>query len=73
LYRYAPPIIHRDLKSPNLMVDRYFRVKVGDFNLSRVAVASVNTGSKGGAAAGVGSPVYSMVGRLNQVDFSFDP
>ena len=41
LHNCAPPIIHRDLKSPNLMVDRYFRVKVGDFNLSRVAVASV--------------------------------
>ena len=38
LHNCSPPIIHRDLKSPNLMVDRYFRVKVGDFNLSRVAV-----------------------------------
>ena len=33
LHNCAPPIVHRDLKSPNLMVDRYFRVKVGDFNL----------------------------------------
>ena len=29
LHNCAPPIIHRDLKSPNLMVDRYFRVKGG--------------------------------------------
>jgi serine/threonine protein kinase len=56
LHNCSPPIIHRDLKSPNLMVDRYFRVKVGDFNLSRVAVASV--GSKGGGM----SPVYSVGG-----------
>ncbi|EEH56778.1 uncharacterized protein MICPUCDRAFT_7545, partial [Micromonas pusilla CCMP1545] len=45
LHACSPPIIHRDLKSPNLMVDRYFRVKVGDFNLSRVAVASATTGA----------------------------
>ena len=58
LHNCAPPIIHRDLKSPNLMVDRYFRVKVGDFNLSRVAVASV--GSKAGA--GGASPEFSVGG-----------
>ena len=56
LHNCAPPIIHRDLKSPNLMVDRYFRVKVGDFNLSRVAVASV------GSKAGGPSPEFSVGG-----------
>ncbi len=29
-------IIHRDVKSPNLLVDKHWRVKIGDFNLSRV-------------------------------------
>jgi serine/threonine protein kinase len=56
-------VIHRDLKSPNLMVDRYFRVKVGDFNLSRVAVASVGQGGAGG----VGSPVMNSIGGLHSV------
>lgn len=45
LHNCSPPVIHRDLKSPNLMVDRYFRVKVGDFNLSRVALEVAGRGS----------------------------
>lgn len=36
LHSCSPPIIHRDLKSPNLLVDKHWRVKVCDFNLSRV-------------------------------------
>ena len=30
LHGHRPPIIHRDLKSPNLLVDKYWRCKVGD-------------------------------------------
>ncbi|KAK9833554.1 hypothetical protein WJX81_005671 [Elliptochloris bilobata] len=36
LHTSDPPVIHRDLKSPNLLVDKHWRVKVCDFNLSRV-------------------------------------
>ncbi|KAK9814855.1 hypothetical protein WJX73_000289 [Symbiochloris irregularis] len=36
LHQSNPPVIHRDLKSPNLLVDRHWRVRVCDFNLSRV-------------------------------------
>ena len=40
LHNHSPIILHRDLKSPNLLVDKHWRVKVGDFNLSRVMEGS---------------------------------
>ncbi|OQR92389.1 protein kinase [Achlya hypogyna] len=36
LHNFQPPILHRDLKSPNLLVDRNYAIKISDFGLSRV-------------------------------------
>ena len=50
-YLHAKGLLHRDLKSANLLVDEAFRVKVGDFGLARrvgtLAVAVPLTGQCG--------------------------
>lgn len=44
LHSHKPTIIHRDLKSPNLLVDGNWTVKVTDFNLSRLADVAAQPG-----------------------------
>ncbi|KAI9916863.1 hypothetical protein PsorP6_018115 [Peronosclerospora sorghi] len=36
LHQFQLPILHRDMKSPNLLVERDFSIKISDFGLSRV-------------------------------------
>eukprot|EP01127_Copromyxa_protea_P020199 TRINITY_DN6713_c0_g1_i1.p1 TRINITY_DN6713_c0_g1~~TRINITY_DN6713_c0_g1_i1.p1 ORF type:complete len:893 (+),score=139.48 TRINITY_DN6713_c0_g1_i1:40-2718(+) len=43
LHNHEPPIIHRDLKSLNLLVTKDWRVKVCDFGLSRLVQGDLKT------------------------------
>ena len=54
LHKHRPPIIHRDLKSPNLLVTEHFKVQISDFNLSKIiqeatATSAVQQTSNSGA------------------------
>ncbi|KAJ3702360.1 hypothetical protein LUZ61_006065 [Rhynchospora tenuis] len=50
LHAVDPPIVHRDVKTSNMLVDAGYHVKVADFGLSRlfpVAVTHVSTAPQG--------------------------
>ena len=51
LHSHADPILHRDLKSPNLLVDKHWRVKVTDFNLSSMVKSYANARNHSSTAA----------------------
>lgn len=52
------PIIHKDLKSPNLLVESSWRVKVTDFNLSKF-IEQKQLGENGGDIADNGNDLNS--------------
>ena len=41
LHSFKPPILHRDLKSLNLLLDECFRIKLADFGWTRVMAESM--------------------------------
>ncbi|KAL2552168.1 putative leucine-rich repeat receptor-like serine/threonine-protein kinase [Forsythia ovata] len=59
----VPPVIHRDLKSANILLDRAMRAKVADFGLSKEEVfEGQNSGLKG--TYGYIDPVYISTNKF---------
>lgn len=48
LHTRDPPILHLDLKSPNILIDDRWRVKIADFGLSRVRSRTYVSSAAGG-------------------------
>ncbi|RDX73423.1 LEAF RUST 10 DISEASE-RESISTANCE LOCUS RECEPTOR-LIKE PROTEIN KINASE-like 1.5, partial [Mucuna pruriens] len=47
-FSVVPPIVHRDITSSNIFIERDMRIKVGDFGLSRLLVFQDTTSSGSG-------------------------
>ncbi|EGC33327.1 hypothetical protein DICPUDRAFT_8978, partial [Dictyostelium purpureum] len=73
LHTYNPSIIHRDLKTLNLLVDTNYNVKVSDFGLSRF-ISGIGSSAKTfcGTLSWIAPEVFAGRGYTTKVDvYSF--
>ncbi|XWS20842.1 hypothetical protein CRYUN_Cryun30bG0003700 [Craigia yunnanensis] len=61
-----PPVIYRDLKSANILLDNYFNPKLSDFGLAKLGPVGDNThvSTRVMGTYGYCAPEYAMSGKL---------
>ena len=67
-------IVHRDLKSPNIMLDKHGRVRLMDFGIAKQYGADVSAGSATATGLVLGTPEYMSPeqARGQKIDFRSD-